>query len=514
MANKIAGFLIGLLLFFAYPIKIQAADFVVDFSQTHGPIKYYGAGFEFGLNNPLPADSVVKPLKPQIFRDFNAVMTKSVYDRIISLGATPNVAMTDGSCPISPWPGDGGAYEPFAQRWEQCAYDRVLAAKNAGMEKKEWEVWAEPDLPAEYTPGYWPNSPYPTAQFLDLWDRTYRAVKRADPNALVVGPSTFEYKSNYLSQFLSHTAQAGTTPDIISWHELYDVFTNGYIPASLYNHAANARAIMNGYGIGDRKIEITEYIGYHDQYRPGIAVLFFSAFEENHIYGIKGNWVAGHRDNLNELIAAPSSTSVRSIWWAYKAYGDMTGELATRAVATATDGLATIDQTKREIRILVGSLYAGSKTISLTNIPNYMTGSSGKVNVLVERIPNSEASDWGAPLQVANYAAALNGNNLDITLTDFGLWDAYSIQVWNPDQNNNPASPSPSPSISPSPSPSPSLSPSPSPSPSVSPSPSPRPGDLTGDGRVDIFDYNEIVSGFGTKYTIFDYNLLVANFGR
>lgn len=40
------------------------------------------------------------------------------------------------------------------------------------------------------------------------------------------------------------------------------------------------------------------------------------------------------------------------------------------------------------------------------------------------------------------------------------------------------------------------------------------PGDLNGDGHVDIFDYNLLVSKFGNPYTIFDYNNLVANFGK
>lgn len=40
------------------------------------------------------------------------------------------------------------------------------------------------------------------------------------------------------------------------------------------------------------------------------------------------------------------------------------------------------------------------------------------------------------------------------------------------------------------------------------------PGDLNGDGKVDIKDYNIIVAAFGHPYTIFDYNILVGNFGK
>ena len=58
-----------------------------------------------------------------------------------------------------------------------------------------------------------------------------------------------------------------------------------------------------------------------------------------------------------------------------------------------------------------------------------------------------------------------------------------------------------------------------------SPSPSPSlPGDVDGDSDVDIFDYNTLISNFGTNYPqadfnnngtvdIFDYNTVISNFG-
>ena len=57
----------------------------------------------------------------------------------------------------------------------------------------------------------------------------------------------------------------------------------------------------------------------------------------------------------------------------------------------------------------------------------------------------------------------------------------------------------------------------------VSSSPTPSPAaisaDLTDEGdtpgdQVNIFDYNLLVSGFGTEYDIFDYNILVENFSK
>ncbi len=69
-----------------------------------------------------------------------------------------------------------------------------------------------------------------------------------------------------------------------------------------------------------------------------------------------------------------------------------------------------------------------------------------------------------------------------------------------------------------------------SPSPAISPSPSPsttKPGDVDGNNKVDIFDYNILLTNFGKtgigiagdvdlngKVDIFDYNILLTNFGK
>lgn len=71
--------------------------------------------------------------------------------------------------------------------------------------------------------------------------------------------------------------------------------------------------------------------------------------------------------------------------------------------------------------------------------------------------------------------------------------------------------------------------PTPTPKHTPTPTPTTKPGDLNGDGKVDIFDYNLLVANFGKtgspgfipadidkngKVNIFDYNILVGNFGK
>jgi hypothetical protein len=65
------------------------------------------------------------------------------------------------------------------------------------------------------------------------------------------------------------------------------------------------------------------------------------------------------------------------------------------------------------------------------------------------------------------------------------------------------------------------------PTPTKTPTPSPKPGDIDGNGKVDIFDYNILLTDFGKsgsnlssdldkngKVDIFDYNILLSNFGK
>ena len=76
----------------------------------------------------------------------------------------------------------------------------------------------------------------------------------------------------------------------------------------------------------------------------------------------------------------------------------------------------------------------------------------------------------------------------------------------------------------------PTVTPTNSPTPTVTGTPTPSlPGDINGNGRVDIFDYNTLISHFGDRMPaegspadlngngrvdIFDYNIIVSNFGR
>lgn len=98
-------------------------------------------------------------------------------------------------------------------------------------------------------------------------------------------------------------------------------------------------------------------------------------------------------------------------------------------------------------------------------------------------------------------------------------WAVQGMSIWS---LTAPSTSSPVPT-SPSPSPSSPQSPSPSPIPSASA----KPGDIDGNNKVDIFDYNILLTNFGKtdsgfqgdfdnngRVDIFDFNILLTNFGK
>jgi len=76
-----------------------------------------------------------------------------------------------------------------------------------------WEIWNEPDLAKLF----WGGTPQ---QFYELYGQLARAVKRADPSALVGGPTLAKPNdaSAYREPFLRYVRAQGLPLDFFSWH--------------------------------------------------------------------------------------------------------------------------------------------------------------------------------------------------------------------------------------------------------------------------------------------------------
>ncbi|HNT33975.1 MAG TPA: hypothetical protein PKH07_03150 [bacterium] len=115
--------------------------------------------------------------------------------------------------------------------WEELCYQAVKHCVDRGTPVKYWEVWNETNtgwitvLPGEDL----------LTVYLQMYDRCARAVKRADPNALIGGPCNAAGPWDdgdkiglpgvrgeaFLRGLIQHCSQTNTPLDFISWHEYF-----------------------------------------------------------------------------------------------------------------------------------------------------------------------------------------------------------------------------------------------------------------------------------------------------
>lgn len=146
---------------------------------------------------------------------------------------------------------------------------------------------------------------------------------------------------------------------------------------------------------------------------------------------------------------------------------------------------------------------------------NAVTNQSGVITFQMKPSQTYTVETWNTynGTLIGTQSLQSNGNG-DLSLTVTNLSDDFAVNVIGP-----------APLISPSPTATPAASVIVS-SPISTPSPL-KPGDIDGNGKVDIFDYNILLTNFGKtgngiqgdlngsgKVDIFDYNILLTNFGK
>ena len=174
------------------------------------------------------------------------------------------------------------------------------------------------------------------------------------------------------------------------------------------------------------------------------------------------------------------------------------------------------------------------KNVAISNLDRGGSTFRNSITGLVQGNNTIEFRQNGRPSGASWQQNGFSITDVEIQVDPMGLPSPSLSPSTQPSPSITPSpslAPSPSPSRSPSPSPSasPSLqpSPTPTPSPSLTPSPSAKPGDIDGNNKVDIFDYNILLTNFGktgsglqgdfdknNKVDIFDYNTLLGNFGK
>lgn len=221
----------------------------------------------------------------------------------------------------------------------------------------------------------------PTAYFA-AWDDFYRLIKGKMPDARIAGPNT-SILFGQVKGFLEHTVEAGTVPDVVTWHELSD-------PAKVTSSVATYRSwepeVFAGTPYEGRElpININEYaFNYHTSV-PGQMIQWVSAIEAAKVDADIAYWnIDG---NLSD--SAVQANRANGQWWLLNAYGSMTGhtvEVSPPSPATSytLQGVATLDEDRRQARLILGGA-DGPSWVQFDDVPKKVFGTT--VHALVREI--------------------------------------------------------------------------------------------------------------------------------
>ncbi|WP_202970829.1 LamG-like jellyroll fold domain-containing protein [Saccharothrix sp. ALI-22-I] len=249
--------------------------------------------------------------------------------------------------------------------------------------------------------------------YFAAWDASYKLIKAKMPAARVTGPNT-SLLYDQVKGFLEHTVQAGTVPDVITWHELSHP---EQVRTSVARFRAWERELFAGTAYAGRQlpINLSEYaFNYHTSV-PGQMVQWISAIEESKVDGDIAYWnIDG---NLSD--SAVQANRGNGQWWLYNAYGSMSGH--TVAVTPPSpgrnytlQGVAALDEGKRRAKALFGGAN-GAAWVQFDNVPRDL---GTELHAWVREIPwTGQIGDSAPPRLIAEHDVTVRDGSVAF---DFG----------------------------------------------------------------------------------------------
>jgi hypothetical protein len=272
------------------------------------------------------------------------------------------------------------------------------------------------------TPG---TSTYATnlAKFESDWTTIYHRIKTDDPSAVIAGPNTAGFYSQFFSDFLTYAKANGVLPNILTWHELS--------PSSIANFPVNlaaVKSIESSLGLGSLPVNIDEYADRRDLSDPGQLVQWISMFENAKVDADQAFWDIADNYSNN----AVESDKPNGSWWLYDWYGQMTGDTVTVTppspnTVDTLQGVAALDTGKKQARIILGGTSAASNLV-LNNIPSATFGSSVHVSIQSTTWTGYDGSAY-TPKDIAEGNYTVSGGSVTIPVATTDPMAAYQVIV-------------------------------------------------------------------------------------
>ena len=445
MNTSVRSILVGLLLAagaVAIPAPARAADesITVNFAAAGGAPTYRASGWIYGMteNGSGPADHFYRDVKFRYMRAGGAQLASpggwvnGGYDRrwnstvaqarrTIALGGQfillPHDLWGADGYPISRFPGDNGNWTDYDNFLTRLIND----VRTAGI-TVQWDLWNEPNITL-----FWNR---PTAQYLELWRRSYQRIRAAFPGHLIVGPSCACVPSTgnaWWNQYLDFVKANNVVPDIVSWHSL---------PGDPVANVAAANATLDPRGIPHpRPYQINEYAA-PDEQNPGDGAWYIARLERAGADGLRANWASGgslHNDLASLLTRNSAGQHLpKGEWWAYRFYGSQTGQIAAVTPSVSYDAFAT--KASGTAKVLVGG--GGTTGNVAVNLQRLDTTAgvvqNNQVRVRVQLIPHNGGGAVQGPVTVQNSVVTLANNAATVNLPHSNANDTFTITLLPP----------------------------------------------------------------------------------
>jgi hypothetical protein len=426
----------------ATPALAAVDSMTVDMSQFGGTPTYRASGFIYGIsqNGSSPSSSLQSQIKVKIMRAGGSQIgcpnggyvnggytarwnfIKVYYARARSTGARFSLLLSgmwgsDGVCNVPRWPGDNGNWTEYTNFVNQLIND----ARANGMTGSDvrWDMWNEPNI------FFWGRS---QSQYLEMIRRGTQMVRAAIPGAVIEGPSYAGVPTSgnsWWNTYLNYVKANNVVPNIISWHDL---------PGDPATDAANLSGMLSSRGISIAGTSVNEYGAFGDEQQPGPSAWYISRLERCNCDGARANWgMVGQTPSLYDtfgwLVTANAGQPMGQ-WWVYQRYASQTGLRTKITPGSSHDGIVFQDSGARRSLAVYGAKAGGAQgaiDIRYTNIPSWLV-SGGSVNVLVERMPSTNAY-VSAPTTVSNGRVTVSGNAITVSVNWTNAKDAYAITL-------------------------------------------------------------------------------------
>lgn len=296
------------------------------------------------------------------------------------------------------WPGDtpeerlSGYEEVMAEQ-----LDQIAGVDTEYLDHLVIEPFNEPegnmfgDGEWSYDGTSWLDDP---TDYFRAWDDAHALIRGELGDVRISGPNT-SILFDQVRGFLEHTVEAGTVPDVITWHELSHP---EQIRGSVARYRQWEEEVFTGteYEGTQLPININEYaFNYHTSV-PGQMIQWVSAIEESKVDAMIAFW------NINGNLSDSSVEANRANgqWWLFNAYGRMTGHTVEVGPPHPGEnytlqGVATLDEEKKQARALIGGA-DGAARLVFDNISEEVFGTG--VHVWVREIPwTGQIGDSGPP---------------------------------------------------------------------------------------------------------------------